>query len=164
MDTHAGVKNNAAYISLIAAIFAAAAAGSGWYHAGASLRDLRSGELEPLAACYPPRAKSSAFTTEADEVIRHFVPRLSRTLGADLKVIARRLRRAQVLCDRVAGSLEFGHGAVHGGGNYPVAEIHFPIGFSSAVDAESVAAKRHITTVLRRAPVNARTALELSFT
>jgi len=37
VDQHAGVKNNAAYISLVAAIFAAAAAGSGWYHAGARL-------------------------------------------------------------------------------------------------------------------------------
>jgi hypothetical protein len=44
------VKNNAAWILLVAAIFAAAAAGTAWHHAVASLRELQASELKPIAA------------------------------------------------------------------------------------------------------------------
>lgn len=49
-DWHASVKNKFVWLLLVAAIVASAAVGTGLYHAGASLRDLRASELKPIAA------------------------------------------------------------------------------------------------------------------
>jgi hypothetical protein len=158
-------------ISLVAAIVVVAAAGTGWYHAGGSLRELRAGELVSIAALLKEdqdllQVLQAGSTDKQSGILGSYLASIRADGLPKHAETKQRLDRLAENNSAIVGLLnvyaphaksgafgaesqKFVHYAIAwrdrwnsvmelfmAGGNYPVAEIPFPMGFSTAIEAE----------------------------